>query len=83
MKKKREADRKTTPTLLHHPLPNDELVCTKEEDREVMFIEIIPKDENSHREEPEPVVQEVEYFDIFPTRSELAYHRYLMYGPIP
>ncbi|GJT53266.1 hypothetical protein Tco_0988320 [Tanacetum coccineum] len=64
------------------PLPNAELVCTKEEDREVMFIEIIPKDENSHREEPEPVVQEVEYFDIFPSRSELAYHKYLMCGQI-
>ncbi|GJZ96562.1 MAK10-like protein [Tanacetum coccineum] len=24
-----------------------------------------------------------EYFDIFPTRSELAYHKYLMCGPIP
>ncbi|GJR70745.1 hypothetical protein Tco_0016810 [Tanacetum coccineum] len=26
---------------------------------------------------------EVEYFDIFPTRSKLTYHKYLMYGPIP
>ncbi|GJT71180.1 hypothetical protein Tco_1030466 [Tanacetum coccineum] len=26
---------------------------------------------------------EVEYFDIFQTRSELAYHTYLMCGPIP
>ncbi|GJU27225.1 hypothetical protein Tco_1165846 [Tanacetum coccineum] len=26
---------------------------------------------------------EVEYFDTFLTRSELAYHRYLMSGPIP
>ncbi|GJW11677.1 hypothetical protein Tco_1577504 [Tanacetum coccineum] len=26
---------------------------------------------------------EVEYFDVFPTRSELAYHKYLMCGPIP
>ncbi|GKA89029.1 retrotransposon ORF1 [Tanacetum coccineum] len=32
---------------------------------------------------PEAVVQEVEYFDTFPTRSELAYHKYLMCGPIP
>ncbi|GJX48103.1 hypothetical protein Tco_0273293 [Tanacetum coccineum] len=65
------------------PSPNAELVCTKEEDGDVMFIEIIPKDDNSHKEEPEPVAQEVEYFDIFPTRSELAYHRYLMCGPVP
>ncbi|GJU20199.1 hypothetical protein Tco_1153541 [Tanacetum coccineum] len=65
------------------PSPNAELICTKEEDGDVMFIEITPKDENSHKEEPEPGVQEVEYFDIFPTRSELAYHKYLMCGPIP
>ncbi|GJT89739.1 hypothetical protein Tco_1078584 [Tanacetum coccineum] len=65
------------------PSPNAELVCTKEEDGDVMFIEIIPRDDNSHKEEPEPRVQEVEYFDIFPTRSELAYHKYLMCGPIP
>ncbi|GKC60035.1 hypothetical protein Tco_1087633 [Tanacetum coccineum] len=32
------------------PSPNAELVCTKEEDSDVMFIEIIPKDDNSHRE---------------------------------
>ncbi|GJS40299.1 hypothetical protein Tco_0565342 [Tanacetum coccineum] len=65
------------------PSPNAELVCTKEEDGDVMFIEIIPKDDNSHKEGPEAGVQEVEYFDIFPTRSELAYHKYLMCGPIP
>ncbi|GJZ10815.1 MAK10-like protein [Tanacetum coccineum] len=65
------------------PSPNAELVCTKEEDGDVMFIEIILRDDNSHKEEPEPRVQEVEYFDIFPTRSELAYHKYLMCGPIP
>ncbi|GJU86759.1 MAK10-like protein [Tanacetum coccineum] len=65
------------------PSPNAELVCTKEEDGDVMFIQIIPKDDNSHKEEPEAGVQEVEYLDIFPTRSELAYHKYLMCGPIP
>ncbi|GJW27512.1 hypothetical protein Tco_0044387 [Tanacetum coccineum] len=54
------------------PSPNAELICTKEEDGDVMFIEITLKDENSHKEEPEPGVQEVEYFDIFPTRSELG-----------
>ncbi|GJZ74026.1 zf-CCHC domain-containing protein [Tanacetum coccineum] len=26
---------------------------------------------------------EVRYFDIFPTKSELTYHKYLMSGPIP
>ncbi|GKE88331.1 hypothetical protein Tco_1565806, partial [Tanacetum coccineum] len=65
------------------PSPNAELVCTKEENGDVMFIEIIPKDDNSHKEEPEPVAQEVEYFDIFPTRSELTYHRYLMCSTVP
>ncbi|GJS17349.1 MAK10-like protein [Tanacetum coccineum] len=65
------------------PSPNAELVCTKEEDDDVMFIEIIPKDDNSNKEEPKSGVQEVEYFDTFPTRSELAYHKYLMCGPIP
>ncbi|GJT03906.1 hypothetical protein Tco_0838368 [Tanacetum coccineum] len=35
------------------PSPNAELVCTKEEDGDVMFIDIISKDENSHREGPE------------------------------
>ncbi|GJW86947.1 MAK10-like protein [Tanacetum coccineum] len=65
------------------PSPNAELVCTKEEDIDVMIIEIIPKDDNSHKEEPKAGVQEVEYFDIFLNRSELAYHKYLMCGPIP
>ncbi|GJU95181.1 hypothetical protein Tco_1319937 [Tanacetum coccineum] len=62
---------------------NTELICTKEEDGDVMFIEIIPKDDNSREEKPKAEGQEVEYFDIFPTKSELAYHKYLMYGPIP
>nr|GEU70120.1 MAK10-like protein [Tanacetum cinerariifolium] len=57
------------------PSSNTELVCTKEEDGDVMFIEIVSKDENSCKEEPKAGEQEVEYFDIFPTRSELAYHK--------
>ncbi|GKD58863.1 hypothetical protein Tco_1296372 [Tanacetum coccineum] len=35
------------------PSPNAELVCTKEEDGDVMFIKIILRDNNSHKEEPE------------------------------
>ncbi|GJZ86509.1 hypothetical protein Tco_0658119 [Tanacetum coccineum] len=62
---------------------NTELVCTKEEDGDVMFIEIVPKDDDSRKEEPKAEEQEVEHFDMFPTRSELAYHKYLMCGPIP
>ncbi|GKE81545.1 hypothetical protein Tco_1551545 [Tanacetum coccineum] len=59
------------------PSSNTELICTKEEDGDVMFIEIIPKDDNSCKEEPEAEGQEVEYFDIFLTMSELAYNKYL------
>nr|GEV73382.1 retrotransposon Orf1 [Tanacetum cinerariifolium] len=62
---------------------NTELVYTKEEDGDMTFIKIIPKDENSRKDEPEAGEQEVEYFDIFSTRSELAYHKYLMCGLIP
>ncbi|GJU86204.1 hypothetical protein Tco_1293750 [Tanacetum coccineum] len=63
--------------------------CTKDNDRDVMFIEIIKKyDDSSEKElgEDEGTLTEglmVEYFDIFPTRSELTYHKYLMSGPIP
>ncbi|GJT72878.1 hypothetical protein Tco_1032164 [Tanacetum coccineum] len=58
-------------------LSNTELICTKEEDGDVMFIEIIPKDYNSRKEEPKAEGQEMEYFDIFPTRSKLTYHKKL------
>nr|GEU43418.1 reverse transcriptase domain-containing protein [Tanacetum cinerariifolium] len=57
------------------PSSNTKLVCTKEEDGDVMFIEIVPKDDNSRIKEPKAGEKEVEYFDIFPTRSELAYHK--------
>ncbi|GKB72882.1 MAK10-like protein [Tanacetum coccineum] len=66
-----------------------EFVCKKGDDGDVMFIEIIKKIDDSREEEPEVDENakarelEVEYFDIFPTRSELAYHKYLMSGPIP
>ncbi|GKB78346.1 hypothetical protein Tco_0945241 [Tanacetum coccineum] len=53
------------------------------DDGDVMFIEIVKKDDDSCKEEPEAGGLEVEYFDTFPTRSELAYHKYLMCGPIP
>ncbi|GJX08062.1 hypothetical protein Tco_0195994 [Tanacetum coccineum] len=60
-----------------------ELVSTKEDDGDVMFIEIVRKNDDSCKEEPEAGEQEVEYFDMLPTKSELAYHKYLMCGPIP
>ncbi|GJY18726.1 hypothetical protein Tco_0390217 [Tanacetum coccineum] len=62
---------------------NIELVCTKGDDDDVMFIEIVKTNDNYHKKDPEVGEQEVEYFDIFPTRSELAYHKYLMCGLIP
>ncbi|GKA83645.1 hypothetical protein Tco_0805240 [Tanacetum coccineum] len=34
------------------PPPNAELICTKEEDGDVMFIEIILKDDDPHRKNP-------------------------------
>ncbi|GJT28192.1 hypothetical protein Tco_0908467 [Tanacetum coccineum] len=63
-------------------------ICTKD-DGDVMFIKIIKEYDDSHEEGPEDegntTVEglEVEYFDTFLTRSELAYHKYLMSGPIP
>ncbi|GJX66266.1 retrotransposon ORF1 [Tanacetum coccineum] len=63
-------------------------ICSKEDDGEVMFIEIIRDDGKSHEEDlnkgegattGEPVV---EYFDTFPTRDKLTYHRYLISGLI-
>ncbi|GKD77985.1 hypothetical protein Tco_1340606 [Tanacetum coccineum] len=59
---------------------NTKFICSKEDDGEVMFIEIIrddePQNEDPHEVEgatiEEPVV---EYFDTFPTRDELTYHR--------
>ncbi|GKA36047.1 hypothetical protein Tco_0722538 [Tanacetum coccineum] len=62
---------------------NTKLVCTKGDDGDVMFIEIVKTNEDSHKEEPKVGEQEVEYFDIFPTKSELTYHKYLICGPIP
>ncbi|GKC73658.1 hypothetical protein Tco_1119541 [Tanacetum coccineum] len=54
-----------------------------------MFVELIKKYDDSSEEELEEednvVMGEelrVEYFDKFPTKSELAYHKYLMCAPI-
>ncbi|GKF70364.1 hypothetical protein Tco_0203421 [Tanacetum coccineum] len=68
---------------------NPKFIWSKEDDGEVMFIEIIRDDDEPQNKDPnegdgattgEPVV---EYFDTFPTRNELTYYRYLMSGPIP
>ncbi|GKD42575.1 hypothetical protein Tco_1267220 [Tanacetum coccineum] len=66
-----------------------EVVCTKGDDEEVMFIELIRNNDDSSEGEPEEEGSTTtegvgaEYFDIFLTRSELAYHKYLMCSPIP
>ncbi|GKD07618.1 hypothetical protein Tco_1187303 [Tanacetum coccineum] len=58
-----------------------EFVCTKGDDGDMMFIVIINKNDDSHKEELEVGEKagvgelEVEYFDVSPTRSELAYHK--------
>ncbi|GJU03928.1 retrotransposon ORF1 [Tanacetum coccineum] len=67
---------------------NTKFVCNKEEDGEVMFIEIIRDNEpqNESPNEGEGTTTEglsVEYFDMFPTSDELTYHKYLMCSPIP
>ncbi|GJX29526.1 retrotransposon ORF1 [Tanacetum coccineum] len=61
---------------------NAKFICSKEDDGEVMFIEII-RDDEPQCEDPnkgEGSTMEgpaVEYFDTFPTRDELTYHRKL------
>ncbi|GJS83041.1 hypothetical protein Tco_0749582 [Tanacetum coccineum] len=68
---------------------NTKVICTKGDEGEVMFIELIRKNDDSSEGEPEEEWSTTtegvgaEYFDIFPTRSELAYHKYLMCSPIP
>ncbi|GJR96358.1 hypothetical protein Tco_0268532 [Tanacetum coccineum] len=65
------------------------VIYTKRDDGEVMFIELIRKNDDSSDREPEgegSLTTEgvgAVYFDIFPTRSELTYHKYLMCSPIP
>ncbi|GJU91867.1 hypothetical protein Tco_1304290 [Tanacetum coccineum] len=59
------------------------------ESKDVMFVELIKNYDDSSEEElrvdKNTVTKEefgVEYFDIFLTRSELAYHKYLMCAPV-
>ncbi|GJX27617.1 hypothetical protein Tco_0235696 [Tanacetum coccineum] len=51
---------------------NTELICTTEEDGDVMFIEIVMKDDNSCKEEPKAGEQEVEYLTY--SRLEVNSH---------
>ncbi|GJT47346.1 hypothetical protein Tco_0956061 [Tanacetum coccineum] len=67
---------------------NIEFVSTKGDGGDMMFIEIIKKNDDSHKEEPEVGENarvgelEVGYFDVFLTWNEIAYHKYLMCGLI-
>ncbi|GJW81081.1 hypothetical protein Tco_0145056 [Tanacetum coccineum] len=65
------------------PDPSISFITEKGDDDDIMFIEIVKTNDDSQKEEPKVGEQEVEYFDIFPTMSELAYHKYLMCGLIP
>ncbi|GJW80708.1 MAK10-like protein [Tanacetum coccineum] len=75
---------KSHPNLSLVPQSSDtKFVCTKEDGEDVMFIKIIKKYDDSRKEDlegDENIITgglEAEYFDIFPTRSELAYHKKL------
>ncbi|GJY60137.1 hypothetical protein Tco_0460029 [Tanacetum coccineum] len=64
------------------PSSNTQFVCTKENDGDIMFVELIKKYDDSSEEESRVdknvVTGEelgIEYFNRFPTRSELAYHK--------
>ncbi|GJY17726.1 hypothetical protein Tco_0389217 [Tanacetum coccineum] len=72
-----------TTLLVHFP-------SKKEKDSDVMLVELIKNNHcpsNEELEEDDDVLGEeefwVDHFDKFPTRSELAYHKYLMCAPIP
>ncbi|GJZ37579.1 MAK10-like protein [Tanacetum coccineum] len=71
------------------PRTSDTKFVSTKDDGDVMFIEIIRKYDDSHEEGPKDEGNieieglKEEYFDTFSTRRELAYHKYLMCGPIP
>ncbi|GJW38486.1 hypothetical protein Tco_0064331 [Tanacetum coccineum] len=62
------------------------VVCKKENDSDVILIELI-KDNDGELGENNNVLRKDEFegdhFDKFPTRSELAYHKHLMSAPLP
>ncbi|GKF93124.1 hypothetical protein Tco_0279843, partial [Tanacetum coccineum] len=64
---------------------NTKFVCSKGDDGEVMYIEIIRENDKPPNEVEEAPTEEpiIEYFNTSPTREELTYHKYLMSGPVP
>nr|GEU99742.1 MAK10-like protein [Tanacetum cinerariifolium] len=76
----------TTLVLFIRSHPTEDPQCSTHihgDDGDVMFIHIVKNNDDSRKEELETGGLEVEYFDIFPTQRELAYHKYLMCGLIP
>ncbi|GJV70365.1 hypothetical protein Tco_1490360 [Tanacetum coccineum] len=74
----------TSPVLSARFYPTKDPQCSTRingDDGGMMFIELIKKNDDSRMEEPdvgenaEAREMGIEYFDIFPTRSELAYHK--------
>nr|GEZ01288.1 hypothetical protein [Tanacetum cinerariifolium] len=65
-KKRRIARQILIPTLPHH------LDHRERDDDDVMFIEIVKKDDDSRKEKPEAGGLEVEYFDTFLTRTNVS-----------
>ncbi|GJY38337.1 hypothetical protein Tco_0424701 [Tanacetum coccineum] len=70
--------------------PYSRIVCKKEKDSDAMLIELIKNNddlsEDEFDEKDDAIGEEeleVEYFDRFPTRNKLAYHKYLMSAQIP
>ncbi|GKD78426.1 hypothetical protein Tco_1341047 [Tanacetum coccineum] len=60
----------TTSVLSARSYPTEDPQCSTYihgDDSDVMFIEIVKKNDDSRKEEPEAGGLEVEYFDIFPT----------------
>ncbi|GKB86243.1 hypothetical protein Tco_0958515 [Tanacetum coccineum] len=86
--KKNEEEEKDSPKNIHAnpstpPDPSVSFITKKSSNSIHSSNRSVKKYDDSHEEEPKAREHEVEYFDIFPTRSELAYHKYLMCGPIP
>nr|GEU33631.1 MAK10-like protein [Tanacetum cinerariifolium] len=89
--KDNEEEEKDSPENVHvnpstSPDPSVVFIIEKGDDGEVMFIELIRKNDDSCEREPKEEGSTTtegvgaEYFDIFLTSSELHYHKYVIYG---
>nr|GEV46792.1 MAK10-like protein [Tanacetum cinerariifolium] len=84
---KNEEEEKDNPKYIdtNPPKPTDPSVSfiTKKVLKLNSFFESLGLNDDFRKEEPKAGRLEEEYFDIFPTQSELAYHKYLMCSPTP